>query len=229
MTKVTEDQEPTNPLQKLMEGFCSPLKMSKRSATSYDEDDEANAKYAPDLTPQEPKEENQEPISDASPEPEEIKEEQDKSKASPKLTTDESEPLTKGKTADEDSTEGKNANGDSAEDQTVDDKIDADDEAKSELEISQKMIENRQKSGAQNFIMACIFLFSTLFALKKFGYTTSDFDFSVASGGGNGSSPSPIHVFEKSSVVEEEKIKVRATTKEESVDDSSSEEAINEL
>lgn len=219
MTKVTEDQEPTNPLQKLMEGFCSPLKMSKNGAASYDEDDKANDKYAPDLAPQELKEGDQEPISDASPEPEEIKEEQDKSKASPELTTDESESLTERKTS----------NGDSTEFKTVGDKSDADDEAKSELEVSKNMIENRPKSGTQNFIMACIFLFTTLFALEKFGYMTLDFDFSVARGGADGSSPSPIHVLEKSSVIEEEEIKVRATTKDKSIDDSSSEEAVGEL
>ena len=46
------DSEDPNPLQKLIDGFCSPQKITKVPAT-FDDDaaDEANNKYAADLTP----------------------------------------------------------------------------------------------------------------------------------------------------------------------------------
>lgn len=166
-----------------MEGFCSPRKLS--SAPSYDDllEEEVADKYAPDLEPQTPMKESQD-SSIASPEPSEIKE--DTSEATPELTANEivTEALTANET--EASTEEK------------------DDNTKPELDVSKTMVENRKKRGIGNFIMACLFLFGTMLALNKLGYTAPIFDLSAGGSGGDGSIASWIHIFEKPTAMEKE-------------------------
>lgn len=76
----------------------------------------------------------------------------------------------------------------------------SDDESAPELDSSKTLIANRRKRGVENFIMACIFLLTTLLTLKKLGFTTPDFDLTVAREAATNGSLSWIHVFDKSSV-----------------------------
>jgi len=174
-----------NPLKKLIEGFCSPQKMAR--APIYDDDygeDDANDQYAADLTPQIP----------AGKQSQEEKEGNIQEATTVESSTSD--------TANTSIVDKPTTITTKTETETVTDSSSADHAAEQESppddDVSKKVIANRRKRGIENFIMACIFVFTTLLSLKKLGFTTSDFGLS-ASGRGNGSL-SWIHVVDKSSI-----------------------------
>lgn len=222
---IIGEPDKTNPLQKLIEGFCSPHKMMARAPIydddEDDEDDTAN-QYAPDLAPQTPTTKQNGNGNDNG---NDTLQNQEETQAAQKATT------TQPSIPDSDAINNKNTSKVISESATDEDKTatttkttmaptpSADDSISTQesstpgfLDISKRVTANRRKRGAENFIMACVFVLTTLLTLKKLGYTTSDFDFSAAAGG-NGSSSSWIHVFDKSSIEEQGKIKVKAATK----------------
>ncbi|OEU22654.1 hypothetical protein FRACYDRAFT_232812 [Fragilariopsis cylindrus CCMP1102] len=98
-------------------------------------------------------------------------------------------------------------------------------ESRPEIEVSKRVTMMRRKRGIENFIMACIFVLTTLLSLKKLGFTTTDFgDFISVVGGSGGSnnyddtgsssssSKSWIHIFDKKLLsIEKGKIEVKKT------------------
>jgi hypothetical protein len=163
----------TDPISKLIEGFCSP---HTKAPILNDDDhmDSINNQYAADLSPQKPT----------------AKQNQEKKEVNITTESSTSDPVTTS-TVDKPITT-------TTETETTDNGTDQ--ESLPE-DVSKKVIANRRKRGFENFIMACIFVLATLLSLKKLGYTTSDFGFS-ASGGGDGSS-SWIQVVDKASIEDE--------------------------
>lgn len=195
----------TDPLSKLIEGFCSPQKMTAAPLVNDDDHmDSINNQYAADISSQKSVAKKEVNITTES------------STSDPVTTSTVEKPVP---TTTETETETASSNAD-----------DGTDQESLPVDVSKKVIANRRKRGFENFIMACIFVLATLLSLKKLGYTTSDFGFS-ASGGGDGSS-SWINVVDKASIeVEEPIVAVESSIEEEAeeepvdaIDEASSEE-----
>jgi len=192
-TEVISEADPPNPLQKLIAGFCSPSNIS--AVPSFENEDDANAQYAPDLTPQKNaakhSREEKEDIQDAATIESSISDRGiTLTDNKPDPTTIETQPEPEPEREPEPESETESSGTDK----------NAEQESKPEEDVSKKVIANRRKTGIENFIVACIVLLSTLLALEKLGYTTSMIGSSAGSGG-NGLS-SWIHAVDKSTIDE---------------------------
>lgn len=196
---VVSELDYPNPLKKLIEGFCSPQNIAKAPTLDHDDgDDDTNDQYAPDLTPQKATANQSQ---DLTPEKLSAKHIEDAKEGSvQEATTDDSsnsDPVTtliadNPATVTTETVTHSSSAGDVDEQESIPDN-----------DVSKKVIANRRKRGVENFIMACIFVLTTLFILKKLGFKTSDFNF-TAGGRGNGSS-SWIHVVDKSLIEDQVK------------------------
>jgi hypothetical protein len=225
----TDNSNTLNPLKMLMEGFCSPKKMmasnhygDEDDVDDEDGDDRTADKYAPDLAPSQ---------TTQIPTHEEEKgaehgigltenDHQDKNNGTDEVGTIKSnspkvisELTTDGLTTNDTSKAPTNPSPTSTDTTTATTTTTTTtttkQESRPEIEVSKRVTMMRRKRGIENFIMACIFVLTTLLSLKKLGFTTTDFgDFvSIVGGGGDNnsddagssssSSKSWIHIFDK--------------------------------
>ena len=232
----TDNSNTLNPLQKLMEGFCSPTKMmtSNRYGDEDDDDDDDDRtadRYAPDLAPSQttqiPNHEEEKGAEHVigltksdhctdkvgtikSNLPKAISE-----LTTDGLTNDNSKAPTNPSPTSPDTTTATT---------TTTTTTTTKQESRPEIEVSKRLTMMRRKRGIENVIMACIFVLTTLLSLKKLGFTTTDFgDFISIVGGSGGSNnyddtgssssslKSWIHIFDKKLLsIEKGKIEIEA-------------------
>jgi len=203
----TDNSNTLNPLQKLMEGFCSPTKMmtSNRYGDEDDGDDDEDDndrtadKYAPDLAPSQttqiPNHEEEKGaehvigLTDSDQDQRNCTDEVGTIKSnSPKsiselttdgLTNDTSKAPTNPSPTSPDTTTATT---------TTTTTTTTKQESRPEIEVSKRVTMMRRKRGIENFIMTCIFVLTTLLSLKKLGFTTTDFGDFISIVGGSGGS-----------------------------------------
>jgi hypothetical protein len=200
----------SNPLRKLMEGFCSPSKMMASNHgddeddddDDDDDDDRTADKYAPDLAPyshtqiHNHEEEKEKGADNYVIGLTENNNDQDQNNGtdnkvdtiksnSPRVI---SELLTTDGLLTNDTSKVTTNPSPTSPDTTATATATATTkhESRPEIEVSKRVTMMRRKRGIENVIMAFIFVLTTLLSLKKFGFTTSDFgDFISIVGGGD--------------------------------------------
>ena len=203
----TDNSNTLNPLQKLMEGFCSPTKMmtSNRYGDEDDDDDDDDDdrtadRYAPDLAPSQTtqipnheEEKGAEHVIGLTESDQDQKNCTDKAgtiksnspKAISELTTDE---LTNDTSKAPTNPSPTSPDTTTATTTTTTTTTTTKQESRPEIEVSKRVTMMRRKRGIENFIMTCIFVLTTLLSLKKLGFTTTDFGDFISIVGGSGGS-----------------------------------------